>query len=195
MNPPAPSDSVSELPCIAAADQSEWFAQEVQPHDGKLRAYLRGSFPKMRDVDDVIQESYLRMWRRQAAAPIKSAKAFLFTVARRLAIDWIRHEKISAAEPVEDFETLAVYNNGSSVADTVSRAEIITMLIDAIDALPPRCREIVILRKLKYCSTRETAQQLGITERAVETQLMRGNARIREHLAVRGVRTVLGHES
>lgn len=196
VTPPAPSDSVSALPCVPTADHSQWFEQEVQPHDGTLRAYLRGSFPKVRDVDDLVQESYLRIWRRHAAVPIKSAKAFLFTVARRLAIDWIRHEKISATESVEDLGALAVYaNDGTSVADGVARAEIVALLIDAVDRLPRRCREIVILRKFKYLSTREAAQRLGITEHAVETQLLRGNARIRGHLAKRGVHTILGRET
>jgi RNA polymerase sigma-70 factor (ECF subfamily) len=196
VSPPVSSPSVSASPCFTApADQSVWFKQEVHPHDSQLKAYLRGSFPKMRDVDDVAQESYLRVWRRQAVQPIKSAKAFLFTIARRLAIDWIRHEKISAINAVEDLDSLAVYDDGSSAADAASRAEIIAMLIDAVDALPARCREVVILRKFKFLSARETALKLGIKEHTVETQLVRSNARIREYLEARGITSVLGRES
>lgn len=178
-----------------SADRARWFVEEVQPHETSLRSYLKGSFPTVRDTDDVVQESYLRVWRRQAVLPIKSAKAFLFTIARRLAIDWIRHEKISALDPVEDLASLAVYDHGNSAADAVSRAEIIALLIDAVDALPARCREVVILRKFKFLSARETALKLGIKEHTVEMQLVRGNARIREYLEARGITTVLGRES
>ena len=37
------------------ADSARWFAEEVQPHEPALRAYLRGSFPKIDDVDDLVQ--------------------------------------------------------------------------------------------------------------------------------------------
>jgi RNA polymerase sigma factor (sigma-70 family) len=50
--------------------QESWFAEEVHTHDSQLKSYLRSSFPALRDVDDVVQESYLRIWRRQLVRPI-----------------------------------------------------------------------------------------------------------------------------
>ena len=195
MSPPASSSTVSALPCATAqADQTQWFKQEVHPHDGQLKAYLRGSFPSVRDVEDVVQESYLRIWRRQGEKPIESVKTFLFSIARRLAIDWIRHEKVTAIDRVDNLDTLAVYDNGSSAADAASRAETIAILIDAIDSLPARSREVMILRKFKFLSSRETAARLGILEYTVNMQLMRANARIREYLAARGVTNTLGRD-
>ena len=41
-------------------------------------------------MDDVVQESYLRLWKARAAQEISSTKAFLFTVARRFAINVLR---------------------------------------------------------------------------------------------------------
>lgn len=55
----------------------------MHAHDEQLKSYLRLAFPTVRDVDDIVQESYLRTWRRQSSQPIRAAKAFLFTVARR----------------------------------------------------------------------------------------------------------------
>lgn len=66
------------------SDSTKWFTEEVQPHEPVLRSYLRGAFPAVRDLDDVVQESYLRLWRARTEEPIRSAKAFLFTAARRI---------------------------------------------------------------------------------------------------------------
>jgi hypothetical protein len=55
---------------LPAPIPARWFAEEVQPHEASLRAYMRGAFPMVRDVDDVVQESYLRVWRARAAQPI-----------------------------------------------------------------------------------------------------------------------------
>lgn len=166
----------------------------MHAHDEHLKAYLRTSFPTVRDVDDIVQESYLRIWRRQSIQPVRTAKAFLFTIARRLSIDWLRREKCSVLEMVEDLESVAVADEGKSTAEAVASAEITTLLVAAIDDLPPRCREVVILRKFKLLSARETALQLGLKEATVEMQLSRGNARIRAHLAAHGVTSILGHD-
>jgi RNA polymerase sigma factor (sigma-70 family) len=185
----------SQSTCAAeSSDQSEWFRQEVHAHDTHLKAYLRTSFPTVRDVDDIVQESYLRIWRRQSVQPVRTAKAFLFTIARRLTIDWLRREKSSVVTAVENLEAVAVSEESKSTADIVADAEITALLVAAIDALPTRCREVVILRKFKLLSARETALQLGLKEATVEMQLSRGNARIRAHLTAHGVTSVLGHD-
>lgn len=70
------------LPPKPPAPREQWFKDEVQPHDTSLRAYVRGRFPGLRDVDDVVQESFLRIWQARARQPIQSARAFLFRIAR-----------------------------------------------------------------------------------------------------------------
>ena len=153
----------------------------MHAHDTHLKAYLRTTFPTVRDVDDIVQESYLRIWRRQSVQPVRTAKAFLFTIARRLTIDWLRREKSSVVTAVENLEAVAVSKEGKSTANIVADAEITALLVAAIDALPTRWREVVILRKFKLLSARETALQLGLKEATVEMQLSLGNARIRDH--------------
>ena len=176
------------------ADQTRWFAEEVHAHDGQLKAYLRGSFPGVRDVEDIVQESYLRVWRSKATQPIRSAKAFLYTVAKRIALDWLRRERVARIDDVEDLTALSVYDDGKSAVEAAHRAEIVELMIAAVASLPPRCRDIVILRKFKLLTGRETAAALGLKEHTIEVQLARGNARIREFLQARGVTSILGRE-
>src|ERR1044072_2602461 len=98
-------------------DPARWFAAEVHAHDGQLRAYLRGTYPTVRDVDDVVQESYLRTWKAKLAHPIASTKSFLFEVARNLAIDLIRRRRSAPGESLAAFEDLAVMDDGADVVD------------------------------------------------------------------------------
>ncbi|MCX6950974.1 MAG: RNA polymerase subunit sigma-24, partial [Verrucomicrobia bacterium] len=60
-------------------DPEEWFAEHVLPHEPMLRAWLRGRFPSLADLDDVVQETFARVLQAYAHAPIGSPKAFLFT--------------------------------------------------------------------------------------------------------------------
>lgn len=178
------TSSTTESP---SADHRRWFAEEVHPHGVQLKAYLRGSFPSVRDVDDVVQESYLRLWRRQLVAPIRSAKHFLFKVARHLAIDSLRHHVRNRAEEVTDLAQLPVLDARPDVAEAVCTSEELDLLLEAIESLPRRCREIVILRKLRGLSQKEIARQLGIAEHTVEVQGTKGLDRCEAFLRQRGV--------
>lgn len=168
-------------------ETARWFASEVQPHEPALRGYLRGSFPAVRDVDDVVQESYLRMWRARAEQPIQSARAFLFTVARRLALDLVRREAVSPLQRVADIAGLPVLEERPSVADTLGQQEKIKLLARAVGSLPARCREVVMLHKIQGLPQREVATRLGLSEKTVENQVALGVKRCEEFFRRRGV--------
>jgi RNA polymerase sigma-70 factor (ECF subfamily) len=185
-----PSPSVAERARAVEPDPAQWFADEVHPHESQLRSYLRGRFPAVRDVDDVVQESYLRIWRARAARPIESAKAFLFTVARHLALDVVRRNRTLPNLSLGDLPALNVVEDKLHAADLLSYHEKVHLLADVLAALPDRCREIVVLRKLKCLSQREVATQLGLSERTVENQLARGIKRCEASFRRRGVHSL-----
>lgn len=187
--------TVSEQVAVVDANQTRWFNDEVHAHDASLKNYLRQSFPAVRDVDDLVQESYLRVWKRQMIRPITqvtgsvraSVKSFLFQVARRIALDTLRHERVSPIDPAADLATSAGVGEGASVRDAVCTQQEFTLLLEAIDTLPARCREVVMLRKLNGLSCAETAERLGISEETVHVQLRRGLLRVQDFLRERGV--------
>ena len=181
MSPPPTSCEQS-----TRADETRWFVDEVHTHDIALKRYLRSSFPALRDVEDIAQESYLRIWKQRAADPIRSAKAFLFNIAHRLALDRLRRIRRSPIDPAANIDQLYVFDHAPSPYETLGRREKVQLLIDAIDALPARCRDVIILRKLQLLSQRETASRLGISEKGVEIQLTRGLERCRALIRARG---------
>jgi RNA polymerase sigma factor (sigma-70 family) len=179
-----------------ATETARWFANEVRSHDAALRSYLHGAFPSMRtEVEDVIQESYLRTWKARAAQPIVSARAFLFRVARNLALDAVRHNQASPIDRVRHLEGLSVLEDKPDAAEAASRHERVCLLADAIAQLPGRCREIFILHKIKQFSRREVATQLGLSERTVEVQTARAVRRCAEYLRKCGVNGMFDDEA
>lgn len=174
-------------PKAPTSEQARWFVEEIHAHDSSLKSYLRVSFPDVRDVEDIVQESYARIWTYRATEPVRSAKAFLFKIAQRIALDVLRRQRRSPVSSVGNLDQLDVFDEGAAVHDALGRTEKIRLLIEAIDALPRRCREVVIQRKLKLLPQREVAERLGISEKGVEIQLSRGLERCREFLRDRGV--------
>lgn len=168
-------------------DQARWFADEVHAHDGQLRAYLRGTYPTVRDVDDLVQESYLRTWKARLAHPIVSTKSFLFQVARHLAIDVVRKKLAAPTDSLVDLEATAVLEESADAAAALSRQEKIDLLIAALSTLPDRTREIVFLRKFQGLPQKQVAARFSISERTVEVQLAKGMKRCADFLRKRGV--------
>ena len=161
-----------------SSEHSRWFTEEVQPHGAQLKAYLRGSFPHMGEVDDVVQESYLRLWKARAAQPIRSVKSFLFHIARHVAIDLMRRRQVSPVEAVGDLAALPAIEEKADVVESLRRQEKAHLLMEALASLPPRCREIVMLRKLMGLSQKEVAVRLRIAEKTIDEQLARGVKRL-----------------
>lgn len=188
----SPPQTASDSASATAENAARWFAEEVHPHDAQLKAYLRNSFPSVRDVEDVVQESYLRIWRSRAAQPIHSARAFLFKVARHVALNLVDRQRASPVIVVGDLAALPVLEDRPGVVETVGKNEKLQLLVQALATLPPRCREITVLRKLKGVPQKEIAARLGIAEKTVEEQVARGVRRCEDYLRRRGVTTCHG---
>jgi RNA polymerase sigma-70 factor (ECF subfamily) len=172
---------------VAPADPARWFAEEVHAHDLALKAYLRRSFPAVRDVEDVVQESYLRIWKARMARPIASTKTFLFQIARHLVVDGVRRAQVARTESLGDLAALAVMEDRPDAVDAITYAEKVSLLAGALASLPARCRAIMIMRKFQNLSHAEIAARLGISERTVESQVTRGMKLIAVRLREKGL--------
>lgn len=161
-------------------EPSCWFTDEVKPHEPMLRAWLARRFPEEGDIDDLIQESYLRILRARLVRTIDSPKAYLFATARNVALERIRHRKVAGEFPLAEMEATPVLDEEPDARKTVGRSEELALLTQAIQSLPPRCRQILTLRKIYGLSQRQVAAQLGIAEHTVEAQGTIGLRKIAE---------------
>jgi RNA polymerase sigma factor (sigma-70 family) len=174
---------VSSLP----SDSAAWFDQQVKPHEPTLRGYLH-RIAATGDIDDVVQETYSRLFRARAAGKVRSAKGLLFATARNVTRDLFRRRAVANAHsiPLAETDVARVLDEAPSVAEIVSRRQETGLLAEAIDALPERCRAVLILRRFEHLSHREIAERLGISEHTVEAQLTIGFHRCADYLRKRG---------
>jgi RNA polymerase sigma-70 factor (ECF subfamily) len=170
-----------------STEQARWFLEEVQPHDAKLRAYLRRQFPSLSDVDDVVQESHLRLLKARETSPIASAKSYLFAIARNVALGVFRQRRKIVEVPVNEIAEFGILEGVADVAEAASLQNETAIAVEAIETLPGRCREIVALSALHGLSHREIAGRLGLAEETVRVQVARGMKKCAEYLRARGI--------
>lgn len=160
----------------AGMDESldNWFAREILAHEASLARYLARAWGNRDEVHDLRQEIYVRIYEAAAKSRPTAPKAFLFTTARHLMADRLRRTRIVSIEAMGDLEALNVPVDDISAERRVSARQELRRFVDAFDLLPPRCREVVWLRRVEDVPQKEVARRLGITEKTVENQVSKG---------------------
>jgi RNA polymerase sigma-70 factor (ECF subfamily) len=154
--------------------QAAWFATHVQPHEAMLRAWLAQGFGPRLAVDDVVQEAFLRVLRARDTGELQSPKAFLFAIARNLAVDQLRRHALSRTDSLVEADLSNVLDDHESIPETVTREQERALLTEAIQSLPERCRQVMTLRMVYSLSQRVIGERLGISDRTVAAQLAIG---------------------
>src|SRR5688572_24467514 len=101
------------------AEITRWFAEEVHPHERALRSYLRSNFPTLRDVDDLVQDTYMRVLHARSAGRVAETRPYLFSTARNVAIDLCRRNRVVAFEPLVETNRPFVVEAGTDAAETL----------------------------------------------------------------------------
>ena len=151
-----------------------WFKREILAHEEILMRFLTRVWPRRDEHDDIRQEAYARVYEAAQKARPQAPKAFLFATARHLMTDRVRRERIVSIQAGGDSEYLNVLIDEISPEQRVSATEELARLARAFDRLPPKCREVVWLRRVKELSQREIGAKLGLKQKAIEKHLTNG---------------------
>src|SRR4029078_1909724 len=91
-----------------------------------------------------------------------------------LMIDRLRRQSVVSLESVADFDWMNVSDDRPSSEAYVSARQELRLLQVALDSLPPRCRQVVVMRKVEGLSQKDVAKAMGITVETVENQVAKG---------------------
>lgn len=133
---------------------------------------------------DVVQDLCVRLRELggDASAAIANPRAYLFRMAGNLATDHQRRARAIrrhlSPDPVPD----ALACDRPTADDVLHQRQRLLALRAAIDALPPRCREVFLLHRFTGLSHPEIARRLGISVSMVEKHVQRAMAQCRDHL-------------
>jgi RNA polymerase sigma factor (sigma-70 family) len=161
----------------------EWFRREILVHEAALSNYLRRSWRQSQDVADLRQEIYVKVYESAATARPLSPRAFLFTVAHHMMISRYRRNRVVSIETVGDPQELSVSLDELSPERRVDGRQQLRRLAATFNGLPPRCREVIWLRRVEEMSQKEVAAHLGVSVRTVESHIFKGMRLLADGLA------------
>jgi RNA polymerase sigma-70 factor (ECF subfamily) len=163
------------------ADIDCWFTREVLPLEAGLTRFLRRHWRDQSEIADLRQEVYARLCDSARSGAPKQIKPFLFAVARNLIVDLVRRAPPGAHTSSDD-ECAESADMIMPDHEALAR-QYLQILQQAINRLPGRCREVVLLRRLEGLSQRETAARMGVTEHTVERQMVKAMRKLADTLA------------
>lgn len=129
------------------------------------------------DIEDIVQETYVRVCQYHTSKEVDEPRALMLSVARNLALDHIKRADYRLTRGFQsDLEleaTLAARAVDESF-ETVASNEEFSLFCDAVRGLPLQCRRVFVLKKVYGYSQREIALELGIAESTVEKHIASG---------------------
>lgn len=168
---------------------NDWFAREILVHEAALVRYLTRVWPNRDEIHDLRQETYIRVYEAAKSTRPHAPKSFLFTTARHLMADRLRRGRIVSMEAIGDLDVLNVPVDEAGPEQRLSARQELMQLARAFSLLPPKCREVVWLRRVDELSQKEVARCLNISEKTVESHVVRGTRMLADVLFGRKVRS------
>jgi RNA polymerase sigma-70 factor, ECF subfamily len=178
-----------------AGDESA-FASLVESYRRELQVHCYRMLGSLEDSEDVVQETFLRAWRRRETFRGRSSfRAWLYGIATNACLDALQRRprvpqegssavaEVSWLQPYPDELLEGVpANDAEPEAELVAKETIELAFIAAIQLLPPRQRAVLISRDVLGWSSAETAALLGVSVAAVNSALQRARSTMKERL-------------
>ena len=147
-----------------------------------LKRFLRRYYSRTEDIDDLAQEAFLRAFDAESDREIQSPKAYLFRVARNIALRDLGKKSRQLTDYLEEAVDEAALGREASVEEEVIAQQKLQQCCQAVADLPEQCRRVFLLRKIHAYSHKDIATQLGISPRTVEKHIAKGVERFTEHM-------------
>ena len=141
---------------------------------GQIERLVRSIVPTV-EVEDIVQETYVRMCQVENKDAIREPRAYMFRTARNLALDHVKRAESRLASnyvdelPEQDF---LVSPDDDPTYSQVASDEEFVLFCEAVRSLPKQSRRAFILKKVYGYSLKEIMAEMNLGQPTVETHIV-----------------------
>ena len=164
-------------------NRKELFKVLFQKHYPRLCHIAYGYVLDRDEPEDIVQELFINVWDKgKDSLPDKEFAAYMTTAVKNSCISFLRKRQ-GAFVPIDDYPTAAI-DQPDEIYDEAHEAQSPENLLQvALASLPPKCKEVFLLAKLKGMKYREIAEKLNLSEKTIENQMTRAIRLLRTYVA------------
>jgi RNA polymerase sigma-70 factor (ECF subfamily) len=149
------------------------YNQAVDNYADAVYRFIRADLRDDARADDIVQDSFEKLWRHVAEIDFAVAKSWLFSTAYHTMIDIIRKEKRLSV--VEEYQE-------ADLVTATQYTDLNEILHSALERLPENLRSVVLLRDYEGYSYREIGEITGLSEAAVKINIYRGRMALKNYI-------------
>lgn len=127
-----------------------------------------------KEVEDIVQETYVRLCQLKSPTSIEKPKSFLYQTAKNLALDHLKRAETRLADAFDDEEAKLDSEDVDSTFQAAASQKEFTVFCEAVRTLPIQCQKAFVLKKVYGYSQKEIAQTMGLSESTVEKHIAHG---------------------
>ena len=165
------------------------FEEAYVSYYARMKRFARQYVLREEDAENIVQDIFFELWEKQLEfSSFVNLNGFLFVMLKNRCIDFLRRKTLEqqAVDAIqsEHLRTLKL-NYDSLVAlgnSFLNEADIDTIIQNAIDSLPGKCREIFVMNKIEGKKQKVIAQELDISIHTVESQMAIAYKKLKEAL-------------
>lgn len=172
-------ESDDDLVALMARGNGSALSDVIERHGNRIAALARRMLGPGGDIDDVVQETFIRLWQRAALWQPGRAQlsTWLYRVASNLSIDRLRR-----SQTVSFDRAPAQVDNGPPPDARIAASEALSLIDAALQSLAPRQRLAITLCHHQELSNIDAADVMGISVEALESLLSRGRRKLKGEL-------------
>ncbi len=149
----------------------------------RLCCYVYRLLGEKEDAEDVVQDLFLTLWNNRKKIAIgENVSGYLYKMARNLALNHIRTRSNYKTVLENREEQLSYYEENPLETEEFRMA-----LYNCINLLPGRCKEVLLLHRVKGLKQKEIADQLSISVKTIKNQIWASLQRLKKCLEVKGI--------
>ncbi|MEM5564340.1 RNA polymerase sigma-70 factor [Psychroserpens sp. AS72] len=160
--------------------QEKTFETVYKQYSKELRRFILFKTQDLDRAEDILQETFIKLWDNCGKVNYESVKSYLYTIATNTFLNTIKHDKVVRKHQ----NTLVIKKNIESPEFVMLEKEFMDKLERTINSLPEKQKEVFLLNRIEKKKYKEIAVQLDISVKAVEKRM---------HLALVVLREKIGN--
>ena len=147
-------------------------------HSEALRNFVYYKCGDLKQAEDIVQDTFIKLWKNCAKVIFEKAKSYIFTIANNAFLNEVAHKKV-----VLNYQKTIVNRSSNETPEfLLEEQEFAKKLKTAIADLPEKQREVFLLSRLDKKKYSEIADIVGVSVKAVEKRMSNALITLRKRI-------------
>lgn len=161
---------------MTISDYESTFRQHYEP----LTRYAHSILKNQEEAEDAVQRLFIKFWEKRFELQVENARAYLYRATYNTCLNQIKKNEREMKNSTDSNVQIASVEDTS---DHLLGAELQAQILEAMETLPEKCREVFRMSRFEEKSYKEISEELNISVKTVENHIAKALKIMRKELS------------